>query len=266
MAAKNLERAKKAEDEIQRLQAIILELEQKIVEIQEEMVRKIAEERERGERLLAEQVELTKAAEAEVERLEKEIQEIEERHAKEIEKLQQVIDKQSEEIDALKVKIESTLMPTINDLIEIGINASKTSGSDILKDVILQHFQADRLKHYIEVGINDPDEKDILNSAHLDASATLFQILNIATDMTTAKKSDVEAFAECVVVRDKIKKQVDIMQQIENTKAAQDGLTTIPESSQSLSQKLNEANESLLELTKAIALQAEIQNDQIDSM
>ena len=84
--------------------------------------------------------------------------------------------------------------------------------------------------------------------------------------MTTAKKGDVEAFAECVVVRDKIKKQVDIVQQIENTKAAQDGLTMIPESSQSLSQKLNEANESLLELTKELGLQAEIQEDQIDSM
>ncbi len=266
VAAKNLERAKKAEDEIERLQAVILELEQKIVEVQEEMVRKVAEERERGERLLAEQVELTKAAEAEVARLEKELEEIAERHAKEVALLQETIDKQEEDIEKLNAKIDDQLVPTIENLIEIALETSKNSGSDNLKGVVLEHFRADKLKHYIEMGFIDPNEKEILDSAKLDGSETVFDILNIATDMTTAHVSDVEAYADSIVTCDKLRKQIKVIEQIENTTAVEDGLIACPQSSQVLRIDLDAATTKLLESAKSIALEAEIDESEIDNM
>ncbi len=266
VAKKNLERALKAEEEVVRLQTVILELEQKIVEVQEEMIRKVAEERERGERLLAEQVELTKAAEAEVEKLEKEIEEIEERHAKEIALLQQTIDEQAKEIENLNIKIDDKLIPTIESLIEIAVDTSKNSGSDCLKSLVLEHFRADKLKCYIEMGIIDPNEKDILDSMHIDTSTTIFDALNIATDMTDASKSDVDMYAEQIVTCDKLQKQLTVAQKIEKTRAVKDGFVLFSLSSDTLSNNLDNETTKLLKQAKAIALQAEIDETEIDNM
>jgi hypothetical protein len=254
-----LKRALAAEKQVENLEKEVKNLEQKLIEAEEEKIRAVAEERERGEKLLAEQVLKTEAetaradaAEEEVERLEAEIEDLKIQHAKEVEKLTNRIETLEHEVDVLK-EFATDIMGSAIEL--------TSKGGEQCRVIIEEHYRADKLKKYIEVGNSEPDEEAILDSSKLDGMPIVAEILHVAVDLTSASHADVEEYGKLVSDFDSGKSLRDLIFAVENTTAVKTGLIEAPESTKAIDKRLEESQKSIDKCRVRLATSGDITAD-----
>jgi hypothetical protein len=261
-AQENLERALKAEKQIVVHEKEIEKLKQDLIEAEQEKIRAVAAEKERGEKLLAEQVEKTNIerdradrAEAEVDRLEAEIEDLKIKHAAEVEKLEN-------EIERLVLQVE-VLSGFGDKIVDVAVTLT-SKGGERCKTIINEHYRADKLKHYIEVGATLDNESELLDSTEADRSSTIAEIVHVGIDMTTAVKEDVEEYGITYAEYDALNARRDFIEMVESEPAVLQGLVTCPDSTQSIDGKISALKSQIRESRTKMSASAETKAPPLD--